>query len=138
MKSEENRLLLRPKMPISRTLTFILTFPLVVHAITPEEAEFFEKEIRPVLAEHCIQCHGPEKQKGDVRLDSRAAMLKPSDDGQVAVPGKPDESALIKSIRHVGDASKMPAKADKLPDNPIAALSEWVKMGMPWPENDKK
>ena len=118
--------------------TILSLFPLALtaHAITPEESEFFEKEIRPVLAERCIKCHGPDKQKGDVRLDSRAAMLKAADDGQVAVPGRPEESALIKSIRHEGE-SRMPVKADKLPDNQIAALTEWVKMGMPWPENDR-
>jgi mono/diheme cytochrome c family protein len=114
----------------------LFLLPVAASAITPEEAEFFETKIRPVLVEQCYKCHGPEKQKGDVRLDSRAALLKPADDGPIATPGKPDESALIKSIRHVGD-SKMPAKADKLPDAQIAALTEWVKMGMPWPDNDK-
>ncbi|HYR59283.1 MAG TPA: DUF1549 domain-containing protein, partial [Chthoniobacteraceae bacterium] len=122
--------------PFFHSLALVALLPLAARAITPEEAEFFEKEIRPVLVEQCIKCHGPEKQKGDVRLDSRAAMLKAADDGQVAVPGKPDESELIKSIRHQGD-SKMPAKADKLPEHQIAALAEWVKMGMPWPENEK-
>ena len=106
------------------------------HAATPEETEFFEKSVRPVLAEHCYKCHGPEKQKAALRLDSREAVIKGTDDGPVVVVGKPDESSLIKSIRHQGE-SKMPEKEDKLPDAQIAALSEWVKMGVPWPENDK-
>ena len=105
-------------------------------ALSPEQTEFFEKNVRPVLAEHCYKCHGPEKQKAALRLDSRAAVLKGTDDGPIIVEGKPDESSLIKSIRHQGD-SKMPEKEDKLPDAQIAALSEWVKMGVPWPENDK-
>jgi mono/diheme cytochrome c family protein len=104
-----------------------------VGAISPEEAEFFEKRIRPVLVEQCHSCHGPEKQKAELRLDSREALLKGSDLGPVVVAGKPEESSLIKSIRHEGD-SKMPEKADKLPDEQIAALAEWVKMGTPWPE----
>ncbi|MGB8169300.1 MAG: PSD1 and planctomycete cytochrome C domain-containing protein [Chthoniobacteraceae bacterium] len=119
-----------------RTTFALLLLPLAARAITPEEAEFFEKKIRPVLAEQCYKCHGPEKQKGDVRLDSRAALLKPAEDGPIATPGKPEESELIKSIRHSGD-SKMPAKGEKLPEDQIAALEEWVKMGMPWPESDK-
>ena len=119
-----------------RTSFALLLLPLAARAITPEEAEFFETKIRPVLVEQCYKCHGPDKQKGDVRLDSRAAMLKASDDGPIASPGKPEESELIKSIRHLGD-SKMPEKADKLPDAQIAALTEWVKMGMPWPDSDK-
>jgi mono/diheme cytochrome c family protein len=103
-------------------------------AITPQEAEFFEQNVRPVLVESCIKCHGPDKQKAELRVDSRAALLKGSDLGPVVVPGKPDEGSFIKSIRHEGD-SKMPEKADKLPDAQIAALTEWVRMGMPWPEH---
>ncbi len=105
-------------------------------AVPPEQIEFFEKQVRPVLADQCYKCHGPEKQKGGLRMDSRDALLKGGDDGPVIVPGKPEESSLIKSINHIGD-SKMPAKADKLPDAQIAALTEWVKLGVPWPENDK-
>ena len=105
-------------------------------AVTPAETEFFERSVRPVLAEHCYKCHGPDKQKAALRLDSRDAVMKGTDDGPVVVVGKPDESSLIKSIRHLGE-SKMPEKEDKLPDAQIAALSEWVKMGVPWPENDK-
>ena len=105
------------------------------NGMTPEETEFFEKRIRPVLAEQCYKCHGPEKQKGELRLDSREAMLKGSDVGVVLVPGKPEESSLIQSIRHEGE-SKMPEKADKLPEEEISALSEWVRMGAPWPVAD--
>lgn len=104
-------------------------------AIPPEQVEFFEKKVRPVLAAACYKCHGPEKQKAGLRLDSRAAMLKGGDSGPTAVPGKPEESDLIKSVKHE-DGMEMPEKADKLPDEQIAALSEWVKLGMPWPDND--
>src|SRR4030088_99885 len=83
-------------------------------AITPQETEFFEKQVRPVLVEQCYKCHGPDKQKGALRMDSRAAILKGPDDGPIVVPGKPDDSEFIKSIKHIGD-SKMPEKADKLP-----------------------
>src|SRR3954468_23215875 len=92
--------------------------------IPPDQIEFFEKQVRPVLADQCYKCHGPDKQKGGLRMDSRDALLKGGEDGPVVVPGKPDESAFIKSINHIGD-SKMPEKADKLPDAQIAALSEW-------------
>jgi mono/diheme cytochrome c family protein len=118
--------------------SFLLVFAALPagRAITPQETEFFEKNIRPVLAEQCYKCHGPDKQKGALRVDSRAAILKGTDDGAVVVPGKPDESEFIKSLRHIGD-SKMPEKADKLPDAQIAAMAEWIRMGMPWPENDQ-
>jgi mono/diheme cytochrome c family protein len=108
---------------------------LAVAGTAPEELEFFEKQVRPVLSEHCLKCHGPEKQKADLRLDSRAALLKGADTGPVVVPGKPDESSLIRSIQHAGD-SKMPEKAEKLPPSQISALVEWVRMGVPWPAGD--
>jgi len=105
-------------------------------AISPEQAEFFEKKVRPVLSEQCYRCHGPDKQKAELRLDSREGILKGSDNGPVVVPGDPDKSSLIKSIRHDGDM-KMPEKAPKMPEAEISALTAWVKMGLPWPDTDK-
>ena len=105
-------------------------------APTHEQVEFFEKQVRPVLAESCYKCHGAEKQKGELRVDSRAALLKGGDGGPVVFPGDPAKGTFIKSIRHEIE-NKMPGKAPKLSDEKIAALTEWVKMGMPWPENDK-
>src|SRR4051812_17843264 len=81
---------------------------------TPEQIEFFEKNVRPVLVEQCYSCHGPDKQKAELRVDSLSALLKGSDGGPVVVPGKPEDSALIKSIKHIGD-SKMPEKKPKMP-----------------------
>jgi mono/diheme cytochrome c family protein len=94
--------------------------------------EFFESKVRPVLAENCFKCHGPEKQKGGLRLDSRAGLLKGADGEPVVVPGDPDKSPLIRAVRHDGE-TKMPPKA-KLPAPAIDALTAWVKMGAPWPE----
>jgi mono/diheme cytochrome c family protein/cytochrome c553 len=115
---------------------FFLMTAAVATAMPPEQVEFFEKKVRPVLAEQCYKCHGVEKQKADLRLDSREALLKGADTGPVVVLGAPEKSSLIKSIRHEGD-SPMPEKAPKMPDEQIAALAEWVKMGAPWPANDK-
>ncbi len=121
--------------PFVVSLTFFAAALSTARAISPQEVEFFEKSIRPVLAEQCYKCHGPDKQKGALRVDSRAAILKGTDLGPVIVEGKPEESDFIKSLKHTGN-SKMPEKADKLSDAQIAAMSEWVRMGMPWPEND--
>jgi mono/diheme cytochrome c family protein len=116
----------------------LLSFALLAHgqAATAPEIEFFETKVRPVLAEHCYKCHGPEKQKGDLRFDSREAILKGTDGVPSAIPGKPAESPLVKSVRHQTE-NHMPAKEPKLPEEQIAALAEWVRMGLPWPEADK-
>lgn len=122
--------------PFALSIPFLALFTLPASAITPQETEFFEKSIRPVLVEQCYKCHGPEKQKAALRVDSREAILKGTDIGKVVVLGKPEESDFIKSLKHTGE-SKMPEKADKLSDAQIDAMSQWIKMGMPWPESDK-
>ncbi len=97
-----------------------------------ESAEFFEKKVRPVLVEQCVSCHGPKKQQGGLRLDGKAAFQKGGDDGPVVIPGKPDESMLVKAVRHQGEL-KMPPKK-KLPADQIEALAEWVRSGAHWPD----
>src|SRR6266853_6282753 len=98
-------------------------------AVTPQQAEFFEKNVRPVLAEKCFKCHSAEKQKGGLRLDSREALLKGGENGRVVVPGDPEKSTLIHAIRQDGEL-KMPEKGEKLPAKDIEALTQWVKMGV--------
>jgi hypothetical protein len=100
----------------------------------PDGGEFFEKEIRPLLIEHCQKCHGGEpKIKGGLKLTSRALLLKGGDSGPGLVPGKPDASLLVKAIRYADDDLKMPP-AGKLPDAAIAKLVRWVETGAPWPD----
>jgi mono/diheme cytochrome c family protein len=99
--------------------------------LDPAEEEFFEARVRPVLAEHCLGCHGPEKSKAGLRLDARDSMLKGGESGPVVVPGKPEESPLIEAIRYEGDV-QMPPKG-KLKGAEIAALTDWVRRGARWP-----
>jgi mono/diheme cytochrome c family protein len=96
-----------------------------------ESAAFFENRIRPVLAEHCYKCHGSEKQKSGLRLDSRAAILKGGESGSAIVPGKARASLMILAVNH-GEELKMPPK-EKLSPAQIADLTKWVEMGAPWP-----
>jgi len=113
--------------------------PAVVHAAPPTDPqaiEFFEKHVRPLLVSKCQSCHGPKRQQGGLRLDTRAGLLKGSDNGAVVVLGQPEKSRLIKAIRYEGDV-QMPPKG-KLPEEAIAHLTEWVKMGAPWPEEPVK
>jgi hypothetical protein len=93
--------------------------------------KFFEDKVRPVLANRCFECHGPEKKKGGLRLDSRATILKGGDRGPAVQPGRPEESLLVGAIQH-REALQMPPK-NKLPPQEIAALTAWVRMGAPWP-----
>jgi hypothetical protein len=93
--------------------------------------QFFENEVRPILAENCFTCHGPEKQKGDLRLDSAAAMLQGASRGPVVKAGDP-ASLLFTVLGYTGDV-KMPPDG-KLPDEKIAVLQKWVADGAVWPD----
>ncbi len=96
-----------------------------------EGMRFFESRIRPLLADNCFQCHADKKQRGGLRLDSRAALMAGGDRGAAVVPGKPEESLLLKAVRHE-DELKMPPKK-KLTKEQIADLMRWVRLGAPWP-----
>src|SRR5205085_7547849 len=74
-------------------------------------AEFFEMKIRPVLLDNCFKCHSGKKAKADLWLDSRAAMLKGSDNGPAIIPGQPEKSLLIKAIRYETKDLRMPPPA---------------------------
>ncbi|TWU12111.1 Planctomycete cytochrome C [Symmachiella macrocystis] len=99
--------------------------------IDTAQLKFFESKVRPLLASKCVQCHGAENQKGELRLDSLAAMLEGGDSGPAVVPGKTDESLLIEAINY--ESFEMPPEG-QLSDDAIAILTRWIKMGAPWPD----
>jgi mono/diheme cytochrome c family protein len=101
-------------------------------APTDAQVRFFETRIRPLLAENCFQCHGPDKQKGNLRLDSRAALLAGGDLGEAVTLDAPETSLLLKAIGYQDDSLKMPPKG-KLSDQQLADLVTWVKAGAPFP-----
>ncbi|MDA2931102.1 DUF1549 domain-containing protein, partial [Acidobacteria bacterium AH-259-O06] len=107
-----------------------------VPGVKSEHTEFFEKKIRPVLANNCFKCHGEEKQESRLRLDHLAGILKGGNKGPAIVTGNPDESRLLKAIRYQDPDLQMPP-GYKLKDQEIADLTEWVKRGAPWPEHVK-
>src|SRR3954466_2182784 len=92
--------------------------------------EFFETKIRPVLAENCFSCHGPEKQKGGLRLDRKADMLGGGDSGEPAIaPGKSAESQLVARITSAKSDELMPPKGHRLTPTQIAAIQRWIDNG---------
>src|SRR5262245_56745725 len=99
--------------------------------ISPADTAFFEKSIRPILADHCWSCHGPKKQTAGLRLDSRSGLVKGGESGPAINETAPEKSRLLVAIRQEG-LLKMPPKA-KLPQPAIDALTQWVQRGAPWP-----
>lgn len=98
-----------------------------------EQLEFFEKSIRPLLAEHCYKCHSAQSKRleGGLRLDSRALILKGGDSGSSIDLKKLDESPLLQAVRY--ESFEMPP-ATRLKKEQIDLLARWVKMGLPWPD----
>lgn len=105
--------------------------------VTPAGAEFFEKQIRPLLVKHCYECHGPESDppEGELRLDTRQGLLQGGKTGMVVVPREPEQSRLIVAVRYTDPLVQMPPDG-KLSDREIDALVEWVRMGAPDPRTD--
>ncbi|MGE3804528.1 MAG: DUF1553 domain-containing protein [Gemmataceae bacterium] len=114
---------------------FLWTGP--VRADDPASADFFEKKIRPVLVDHCYKCHSStsKRLKANLRLDTRAGILKGGDTGAMILPGKSAESLLIKALRY--EDLEMPPEG-KLPDNVVNDFVAWIKVGAPVPEDKQK
>ncbi len=102
---------------------------------TPEEAaDFFEKRVRPILADHCYECHNADKgkTKGGLNLANREGWVKGGESGTSIMPGKPDDSLLITAVRYWDKDLQMPPKKPLKPEQ-VNDLIEWVKMGAPDP-----
>lgn len=104
-------------------------------APTAEQVRFFEAKVRPLLVDQCVKCHGPDKQKSGLRLDSRASAVAGGEQGAAVVPGKPEESLLVTAVRHDDDMLKMPP-SKKLSAEQVADLTRWVAIGAPWPGSE--
>jgi mono/diheme cytochrome c family protein len=113
---------------------FSVLLLLAVLAVSPlpatsAEPVDFAKEIQPIFAKHCSSCHGPEKQKGGLRLDKKADAL------QALSPGKPADSALLKRVTSTDPDERMPPKGERLTESQIAKLKAWIEQGAKWPDD---
>lgn len=124
---------------MSRQFMSILSAALVILAVgttsaaEPSAEDFFEKHVRPVLVAKCLECHGDDQPEAELRLTSRALLLKGGQSGPAAVAAKADESLIIKAIRYDGKLQMPPD--EKLSEAEIAAITKWVESGLPWPES---
>ena len=113
-------------------ITLLLLAPPLL-AADPEGVEHFEKRIRPLLAEHCSECHGPQRQRSGLTLTTATGIRQGGDRGAPIVPGRPGESLLIRAISYTDDDLRMPPKG-KLSPQQIEDLTTWVKRGAPLPD----
>lgn len=96
----------------------------------------FAKDVQPILAEHCLKCHGEDKQKGKYRIDTKADALKGGKSGATAVvAGDAAKSEMIRRITLPKDNDEMmPPEGGPLPEKAIQVLKQWVAEGAAWPD----
>ncbi len=95
----------------------------------------FEREVRPILADRCYSCHGPEKQKSGLRLDRKPDALTGGDSGPAIEPGKSADSLIVQLVSGEDPDKIMPPKGDRLSNPQIQILKRWVDEGASWPED---
>lgn len=102
---------------------------------TADSPAFYTARVQPIFAANCYRCHGGMNHHGGLHLDSREGLLRGGKDGVVIVPGHPEESLLVRLIRHEGPANDpmpMPPKG-KLSDADIATITQWIAAGAVMP-----
>jgi hypothetical protein len=107
-------------------------------ALPPDHAErmtrgldLFSKHVRGVLVERCLKCHGGEKTRSGLDVSTRESLLKGGDKGLVVVPFKAKSSRLYQFVAHLEEPF-MPSKSDKLPDEEVVWIAEWIDDGAPY------
>ncbi|MES2598866.1 MAG: c-type cytochrome domain-containing protein [Verrucomicrobiota bacterium] len=109
---------------------------MITLSIAAAETPDFVRDVHPILEAHCLKCHGPEEQNGSLRYDQKAAVLGPADSGKRAVvPGKPDQSELLKRITSTHKDEQMPPKGSRLGATEIEIFRQWIASGAQWPES---
>jgi mono/diheme cytochrome c family protein len=91
-----------------------------------------------LILARCVECHGDDAQESNLRLDTRAAMLRGGDFGPAAVSGKADKSELIRRVATTNPEQMMPPDGERLTADEVAALAAWIDAGLPWPGREEE
>src|SRR5947209_7908877 len=94
------------------------------------------RDVKPILAKHCYECHGPLKQRSGLRLDTAPAIRQGGDSGAAILPGKSGESRLIKAVLGLERVKQMPPKEPRLTAAQIAVLRRWIDQGARAPSQE--
>src|SRR5437899_11897198 len=95
----------------------------------------FAKDVQPLLSRHCYSCHGPDKQKADLRWDSKDSLSKVGDHGPILKPGDSAGSRVVALVAGLDPESVMPPKGERLTEAEIGLLRSWIDQGGHWPES---
>jgi len=104
------------------------------HAAPKSDATFYESKVRPILEDHCFDCHGEDKQKNKLRLDSAVGILRGGESGEpLLVRGVSAESYIIKRVTSANAKEVMPPKGERLTAEQVATLRAWIDAGAKMP-----
>ncbi len=121
----------------ARLIIPAISFSALLGAAAQDAAKVdFNKQVKPILEAACVHCHGPDKDKGDVRVDSKEAAFKGNDDNVGITPGDPSKSSVFTTLElpDDDDLSMPPPKEGRLDKGQIAVLKNWIAQGATWPE----
>src|SRR5262245_2093818 len=123
-----------PRAPFVGVCITALGLAAVLRPWTPAAPADVDTEARSILTANCLKCHGPAKQKGGLRLDTRDGALVRGDSGSpVVVPGRPGASELIRRVSATDAAVRMPPRAAALTAAQVETLRKWIEAGAAWP-----
>ncbi len=98
----------------------------------------FETQIRPLLKQHCVSCHGPTLQKSGLRLDARSFFFKGGDGGRIVDEDSAANSEIVRRLRSGDEEDRMPpAGKPTLDADSIAVIEQWINEGAEWTETDE-
>ncbi len=94
----------------------------------------FESDVRPLLVQHCLECHGPRKSESGLRLDARDMLLKGGDRGPAISTKQPGQSLIVQAMRHIDGLEMPPLPSEQLTEHEITAVERWIAKGATWPD----
>ena len=115
----------------------LLAIPCGAAAAGADTDTDFVQAIKPILTRHCVRCHGPDRQKSALRLDTAASVLEGGNRGPSVTPARSGESLLVDAVRGRRDIPVMPPEGDRLTENEIAAIERWIDAGAPAPPGEQ-
>jgi hypothetical protein len=125
-------------MAVMRTVLVLTLFGFVLKSVAADDKVDFKKDIRPILDQNCLKCHGEEKQKGKLRLDSREAALKGGKAGPALAAGDAAKSELYRRITLPKDDDDfMPSEGEPLSKAQLDLIRDWIAQGAVWPDDPK-
>ena len=118
-------------------LAALLALLACADSLRAADAVDYVRDVQPILARHCVECHGPNEQNSDLRLDTARGALAGGNSGAAIVPGKSGESLLIDAVTEAVNASKMPPEGERLSSADVSILRRWIDQGAKAPKGEK-